>query len=231
MERAGGLSPAAFFDMIQCRRPLLAVITDADSLLKRGGLLRFKFPSRPAFSPHPQILNSLYLLHVCTAENFVMPTFVLADPNCKCGCTLVACCPGVGVKKTLFATITFTPTGICAGCTSPISVTLTWYAAGTGPMGLIPPFTTTDYWYGCKPPCGGRADVSIVIVLYCVTGSPNKWFMQTTCWNSNPCDTTPTSGPQDISAYVNSCDPFSISGIPDAGCCGAGAGTTITISP
>lgn len=145
---------------------------------------------------------------------------------CPCGTTCcqcqVVCCQCSPINDTLSVTVNWIAQGLCVFCSPPITFSLTFYAAGTGPLGTIPPFTTTGYWYGCTT-CGTR---TFNLVFYC-EGSPTcTWFMETSCFSTSACPSTPTSGPMAVSV---SCNPFSVVA-HDAACCGSGNTTTITIT-
>jgi len=147
-------------------------------------------------------------------------------PGCPCcpgssSTVTVCCCPSNPITKSLTATVNWTPTGLCVYCSPPINLTLTYYAAGTGPLGSILLFQSQAYWYGCVT-CGTKV---FALVLYC-ENSPNcTWFMGTTCFANGPCPQSISSGLFNVSA---NCNPFSVTA-SDASCCGAGNSVSITI--
>src|SRR5690348_15652796 len=85
----------------------------------------------------------------CPCDSTACPCGTTACPcntsSCPCGTTAcpcgtspcscqVVCCACSPVNNTLFATVNWTPTGICVFCSPPINITLTWNAPGTGPL-------------------------------------------------------------------------------------------------
>lgn len=147
------------------------------------------------------------------------------NTSCPCGTTCcqcqTVCCTCTNIPDTLSVSVNWIMQGLCVFCNPPIAFTITFNAAGTGPMGAIPPFTTNGYWYGCTT-CGDR---TFNLVFYCLS-SNCTWFMETSCFSTNPCPSTPTSGAFAVSV---SCNPFSVIA-HDAACCGSGNTTTITIT-
>ena len=151
-------------------------------------------------------------------------TYVLANDACNCGCVLTCCCPGTGINKTLFATINWTPTGLCpvGACGPPVHITLTWNAAGTGPLGGT--FVTQAYWFGCVM-CS--VDHGFSLVFYCVNSPTCTWSLGSNCNAGLTCPFGPSFTGTNVTV---TCNPFSVGPISDASCCGAAAGTTITIT-